>query len=214
MSEKITIRVNDSLRSLFNIEDPIYKAIICDKDGVPEATISKPIDFNIGAITNELEYLRRLQIDLLKQIFIDQASDEFLKYQLENFFGSLKLEDEDNATWVNRTISLVFQPRISKASIIVALRPYSSMEPEIVSGGGDSAFADVSFADRYIRYDTTVDGEVFTVYPAFAQTDSSSFYSIVIILYDTPSINLYTVSDIINQYIAAGISFKIEIRQS
>lgn len=212
MSEAITIRINDSLKAIYNVDDPIYKAVICDKDGVPDSTIVKPVDFNLGAITNNIEYLRKLSIDLLKQLFIDQASGEFLKYELETFFQSLKLQDETEADWIDRTISLVFQPRVSKASIIYALRPYSSLEPEIVNGGGDSAFADCSFADRTIKYSTTFEGQPFEVYPAFAQTDSSSYYSIIVILYDTPSNSLYTVSDILNKYIAAGISFTIEIR--
>jgi hypothetical protein len=212
MSEKITIRVNDPLKIIYNVDDPIFKALICDKGGIPESTIVKPTDFNLGAFTNNIEYLRRMSIDLLKQIFIDQASDEFLKYELETFFGTLQLQDETESQWIQRTISLIFQPRISRASIISALRDYSSVEPEIITGGGDSAFADRSFADRTIKYSTNYDGEVFIVYPSYAQTESSSFYSIVIILYDTSSSDLYTVSDIINKYIAAGISFKIEIR--
>jgi len=215
MSEPITIRINDSLRAIYKVDtDPIYKVLICDKDGVPETVISKPTDFNIGAIANNIEYLRRLGKDLVKQLYIDQASGEFLKYELETFFKSLRLQDETEASWIARTISLVFQPRVSQASIIYALRPYSSMEPEIITGGGDSAFADSSFADRYTKYQTTFDGETFVVYPAYGQTASSSYYSIVVILYDTPSASLYTVSDIINKYIAAGISFKIEIRFS
>lgn len=213
MSEPIAIRINDSLRAIYNVDtDPIYKAVICDRDGIPESAIVKPTDFNLGAVTNNIEYLRRLGKDLLKQLYINQASGEFLKYELEIFFKSLRLQDETEASWIARTISLVFQPRVSKASIVYALRPYSSLEPEIISGGGDSAFADSSFADRMTKYTTTFDGNNFVVYPAYAQTESSAYYSIVIILYDTPNSSLYTVSDIINKYIAAGISFKIEIR--
>lgn len=212
MSEKITIRVNDSLSKIFKTDDPIYKAVICDKDGVPEVSIVKPTDFNLGAITNNIEYLRRLGIDLLKQIFIDQASGEFLKYTLQTFFASLRLEGETEEDWIQRTISLIFQPRISRASLIFALRSYSSQEPQIIAGGGDSMFADVSFADIGTKYTTTYEGSPFYVFPALAQSDESSYYSIVVILYDTPSNQIYTVSDIINQYIAAGIYFTIEIR--
>lgn len=212
MAEKIAIRINDSLKAIFNTDDPIYRAVICDKEGVPESTIVKPTDFNLGAVANNIEYLRRLGKDLVKQLYINQASGKFLKYELETFFKSLKLQDETETDWINRTISLVFQPRISKASIIYALRPYSSLEPEIIQGGGDSAFADVSFADRYVKYNTVYEGSNFAVYPAIAQTAESAFFSIVIILYDTPANQLYAVADLINQYIAAGISYTIEIR--
>lgn len=212
MAEKITIRINDGLKTLFNVNDPIYKAIVCDKDGIPEATITKPSDFNLGAITDQLEYLRRLQIDLLKQMFIDQASGEFLKYSLENFFRSLRLQVETDEDWIQRTISLIFQPRVSRASIIFALRPYSSQEPEIISGGGDAMFADVSFAGRYKKYNTMYNGKNFSVYPSIAQTAGSAFFSIVIILYGTSANQLYSVADLINQYIAAGINYTIEIR--
>jgi len=212
MTEKITIRVNDSLRTIFNVDDPIYKTVICDYNGSPDPVITKPVNFNLGALTNNIEYLRQFSIDLLKQIRVDFASGEFLKYIFETFFNSLRLENESEDSWRDRTVSLIFQPRVSKASIIRALRPFSSIDPVVIDGGGDSIFADVSFADRYMKSIQTVAGKNFYVFPAYAQEDSSSAYSIIVVLYNTNSSDLYTVANLLNKYIAAGISFKIEIK--
>jgi len=145
----ITDRINSNLQTVYNIEDPKYKALICDKDGTNPDTITKPTDIDLGVITSQIEFLRRLSIDLLKQIYIDQASGEFLKFQLNEFFDSLRLEDETDTEWVQRTIATVLGQKVSRASIIYALRPYSSQEPEITTTLQESAFADFSFADAY-----------------------------------------------------------------
>lgn len=146
----IVDRINNNLETLFDPEnDQIYKSLICDKDGEIPSTITKPTDIDIGAIASEIEYFRLLSIDLIKQLYINQASGKFLKYQLEEYFASLRLEDETDVEWVQRTIANVFQQKVSRASIIFSLRPYSSQEPEITNVIQESAFADFSFADAY-----------------------------------------------------------------
>lgn len=208
----ITDRINNNLGTIFNTEtDPIYKSLICDRDGNIPDTINNPTDIDIGAIASQIEYLRRLSIDLLKQIYINHASSEFLKYQLNEFFDSLRLEDETDVEWVQRTIAIVFQQKVSRATIIVALRPYSTQEPEISSVIRDSAYADFSYADVYVG-DTVVSGsKTIHVLPAIAESAESSYYTIKITLYNTPSSDLYTVVDILDRIIAAGITYILEI---
>lgn len=210
----ITDRINNELDALFNTEDDsIYRAVVCDKDGTIPESITDITDIDAGAITNMIEYLRRLSIDLLKQLYIDQASGEFLRYQLETFFSSLQLEDESDVQWVQRTIATVFQQKVSRASIIFSLRPYSSREPEITNIVSESAYADFSFADVYIAdkaanpYGT---GYVF-VLPAVAENYSSSFFTIKITLYNTLSSDIYTIQDILDKVLAAGIDYKLQI---
>jgi len=210
----ITDRINSSLDTLYNInDDPIYKALVCDKDGTIPAVINVPTDIDIGCIASQIEYLRRLTIDLIKQIYIDQASGEFLEYQLEDFFGSLRLEDETDVEWVQRTIAIVFQHKVSRATIIYSLRPYSTQEPIISNVVEDSAYADFSFADIYVKsksmnpYGT---GYVF-VFPAVTENYSSAFFTIKITLYNTPSSDIYTVQGILNNIFAAGISYVLQI---
>ena len=210
----ITDRINNSLNTLFDPEnDRIYQSLICDKNGAIPVTINKPTDIDIGVFASQVEYLRRLTIDLIKQIYIDQASGEFLKYQLEEFFGSLRLEDETDAEWVQRTIAIVFQHKVSRATIIYSLRPYSTREPIISNVVEDSAYADFSFADVYIKskslnpYGT---GYVF-VFPAITENYSSAFFTIKITLYDTPSSDIFTVQGILDNILAAGISYVLQI---
>lgn len=210
----ITDRINNELDALFNIEDdPIFKRFVCDKDGTIPENITIPTDIDIGALASMIEYLRRLSIDLRKQLYIDQASGEFLKYQLEEFFGSLRLEDESDDQWVQRTIATVFQQKVSRATIIYSLRPYSTQEPIISNVIEDSAYADFSFADVYLKYKATNPygtGYVF-VFPAVAENYSSSFFTIKITLYNTLSSDIFTVQSILDKILAAGISYVLQI---
>lgn len=213
MMPAITVRFNNSLKSVWNIDDPIYRALICDGDGTIPSIINKPTDIDIGAIAGDIEYLRILSQSLIKQICVDTATSEYLKYTLQKFFGSTQLEGEDEATWIQRVNGIVFSPKVSRASIIYALRPYSpNGEPEIVNTIGDAMFADVSFADRYKRETQTVHGKNFSVYPAYSQTAESSFYAITVILYGATQSSLFSIVDIIKNMIAAGIYYTIEIR--
>lgn len=209
----ITVRFNNSLKSVWNIDDPIYRALICDGDGTIPSTINKPTDIDIGAIAGDVEYLRMLSQSLLKQMYADTATGEYLKYTLQEFFGSTQLEGEDEAAWIQRVNGIVFNQKVSRASIIYAMRPYSpNGEPEIVNASGDAMFADVSFADRYKRDTQEFDSKNFSVYPSYAQTAESSLYLIIVILYGTSQTDLFSVLDVLKNVVAAGIYYTIEIR--
>jgi hypothetical protein len=211
----IVDRINNNLATLYNVEnDDIYKSLICDKDGTIPSTITKPTDIDIGAMASQIEYLRLLSIDLVKQIYIDQASGDFLKYQLEEFFNSLRLENETDADWVQRTIDLILKPKVSRASIIYSLRPYSSLEPEITTVTDESAFADVCFADVYNSYSYELDGITWFFVPAVAENYQFSFYTVKIILYDTETSDVVTVQNLIENMLAAGISYILVIQST
>lgn len=209
----IVDRINNNLNTLYDVNNDIYKSLICDKDGTIPETITIPTDIDIGAIASQIEYLRLLSIFLIRQLFLDEATGEFLKYQLNEFFDSLQLEDETDVEWVQRTIATVFQPKVSRASIIYALRPYSSQEPEIVNVFQESAFADFCFSDVYNSGMLTMpDGTVVVFVPAISGDYENAFFTIKVILYDATTDDLYTVKNILDKIIAAGISYIIEIR--
>lgn len=205
-------KINNNLSTLFNVNDDIYKSLICNKDGTIPTTISKPTDIDIGAIASQIEYLRRLSIDLVKQLYIDEASQSFLNYQLNEFFDSYQLEDESITEWIQRTISTVFQHKVSNATLIYSLRPYSSLEPEITNIIQESAFADFCFADVYTSGSYTMDDGTLVIWvPAVAENYESSYYTIKITLYDTELSDIFTVQNIINKMIVAGISYILTI---
>lgn len=210
----IVDRINNNLRTLYDVDnDQIYKSLICDKDGTIPGTITKPTDIDIGVIASGIEYLRLLSIDLIDQLYVDDATGEFLKYQLEDFFSSLRLEDETDVEWVQRTIATVMQQKLSNASIIYSLRPYSSQEPEISNVIQESAFADFSFADVTNSGSYTMaDGTLVFWVPAIAENFQSSFYTIKITLYNTSSDDIWTVQNIIQKMLAAGISYILVIQ--
>jgi len=204
--------LNDNLSAIFDIDDdPLYKSLICDQDGTIPTTITKPTDIDIGAIASQIEYLRRLSIDLITQMRVDLAEGDFLEYTLEEFFASLRAESETDAAWVQRTIDLVLQPKVSWASLIIALRPYSSVEPVIQRNVTQSAFADFSYADIYVADEVIFGGETVFVLPAIAEEDQSSYFSIKVILWDTLSSDYYNVTNLLDAIIAAGISYTVQI---
>lgn len=209
-------RINNNLQALYNIDDDdIYKSLICNKDGTIPSTIALPTDNDIGATASMIEYLRLLSICLVRQLYLDEASGEFLVYTLNEFYNSLRLEDETDSEWVQRTIATVFQPKVSRASIIYSLRPYSSLEPEITNIIQESAFSDFSFSDVYNSGSYTMaDGTLVVWVPAIVESFESSFFTIKITLYDTATEDIWTVQNIIQKLIAAGISYILVIEQT
>lgn len=207
----ITDRINNNLSALFNSEDEVYRALISDKYGTIPETITKPTDIDTGVIASQIRYLRRLSVNYVEQMFIDEASHEFLKYILNNFFDSLQLEDESDAQWVQRVIATIFSQKVSRAMIIFSLRPFSSQEPEITNVLSESAFADFSYADVYTSGKTTLGDEIILYLAAVAEDYESAFFTIKVTLYNTLSSDIYTVQDILDKIIAAGISVILQI---
>ena len=107
----ITDVINNNLTALFNLEDPVYKALISDKDGTIPVTVTLPTDFDIGVIASEIEYLRQLSINMVNQLFLDKAQSMFLTYILNNFFASLRMTNESDVAWVNRVIASIFSTK-------------------------------------------------------------------------------------------------------
>ena len=165
-------RINSNLATLYDVDDAIYRRLIADNTKTIPASFSKPTDIDIGVIASQIEWLRKISLILIDQLYIDRAASEFLKYQLEEFFFFFCLDNESDVEWVQRTIAKVFQPKVSRAAIIVALRPYSSpADPKLEGIDQGSGFADFSFADCYNRATFT---EISTKVNYYTQTDGST----------------------------------------
>lgn len=210
----ITDRINNNLAAIYDTEnDVLYKTLISNKNGTIPTTILKPTDIDLGAKASMLEYLRRLSINLVTQMYIDQAEAEFLTYILNNFFDSLQLEDETDSEWIQRVIATVFQNKVSNASIIYYLRPYSTIEPMITNIIQESAYADFCFADAYNSgLYTMSDGTLVVWLPALAENFQSTFFTVKITLYNTATADIWTVQNILRKVLAAGISYILEIQ--
>lgn len=205
-------RINNNLSAFFDIDDEIYRRLISDNLGTNPETFTLPTDIDIGILASQIEWLRRIKNILNNQIYLNSSEEEFLKYILETFFNSKKLEDESDEQWINRAIATVFQQKCSRAAIIVALRDYSSpSDPRIESLIENSGFMDFSFMDAYNNATFTIGEITVHVLPAIMSKFDTGFFSIKITLQNTLSSDIYTVIDIINKVIAAGISYTLYI---
>jgi len=197
----IGTRINNSLAAIFNTEnDDIYKALICNEDGNNPETITKPTDIDLGMMTSQVEYLRRLSIDLAKQLYIDEASGEFLTYTLVEFFDSLQQSGESETEWIQRTISEIFRPKVSRAMIIASTEQYSSQTPIRRDPQTISAYADYSWCDCSV-YDADQ-----ACLPAITMPYDNHYYTFILVLYDVDIDLIETIKGLIRKIIGAGIT--------
>ena len=197
----ITSRIDNNLSAIFDTEnDDIYKALICDADGTIPETISKPTDIDIGMMASQIEYLRLLSIDLLKQMYIDQASGEFLEYTLVEFFNKYQESGETETQWVQRTIAEVLRPKVSTAMIIQNTDQYSSQTPVIRKAQTISAYAGFSYCGIDIY------NEEQSLLPDRTMSYDNQYYTFVLILYDVETENITTIKELIRNIIGAGIT--------
>ncbi len=205
----ITDKINNNLNAVFDIEnDDIFKALICDKDGTIAGTVNLPTDINIGALASQIEYLRQLSISLVNQIYIDEASSVFLTYILNNFFDSLQYESETDQEWISRTIATVLKPKVSRATIIYALRPYSTLEPEIENIETQNAYSDYSYSSIFV---SDLDQLVLA---AIAEDYDNALFMIKITLYDTETSKLNIIYELLSIMLGAGIDYVLVIKAS
>lgn len=205
--------LNKFLRAKFDINDPIYKALIADVSQNPEVTITLPEHFNNGAIAGALEWVRQLSLFLQDQLQLDKASGRYFNLIIENFIGIVKYEGESQTDFVNRIISFILDPKVSEAAIIAATTPYSSPGPPQFLEGSESAFADVSFADNYDSFQNTTVGNEFNywIMAAIAASGSSFSYFFILRLENTASADIVKVVDIMSRWVASGIDYEIQI---
>ena len=86
-------RINNNLSAFFDINDEVYRRLISDNQGTNPDTFVLPTDIDIGVLASQIEWLRRIKNTLNEQIYLNSSEGEFLKYTLETFFNSMRLED-------------------------------------------------------------------------------------------------------------------------
>lgn len=207
----LRLQINNNLEAFFDTDDETYKLFFSDKLAEYPTIINKPTDLEIGFTASIWEYTRILSKNLVNQLFWEKSDDKFLRIFLENYFSTPRLEGESNSDWIERVIVKVLRPKVSKASIINALRPFSSQEPKVENSVSGGMFAGFSFASRYTSYFGDFNGEEKKVFPAIAQSSDFSIFSITVTLYDTATNDILSAIDTIEETIAAGITYRLQI---
>lgn len=213
MSDNITNTLNKYLKAIYDINDDIYKSLISDETGVPAGVINTPIDYNLGVIASVLQYTVTLYIDLVSQIFLDESEGTYLDLIAHNHIGIVRYTGETDANYITRIQKFILNEKTSPTAIIVAARPFSSVEPIIVEGATDSAFADWTFSDNYTSFQNQTAGAEFDywIMPAIAIGQDSSAFFFILILENTTEAQVPELLDMLERYVAAGVSYEVQI---
>lgn len=204
------------LSPLFSVDDPIFRSLIANPDGVPAPTPVKPMEYNIGVIANVLEWLRKQATgdgSYVDQIYLTRAKTKWLNLTAQVYIGLLRFEGETDTDYVARIQKYITAPKISPASMIICLRDFSTTEPVILEGAADTAFADVSFSDQYRVFKVITPGPEFDnfVQPALAGPVLGGGPFFLVLLTGTNPNDYNRVFDIINRWRAAGTTYEIQI---
>jgi len=205
-------RFADLLTAIYDADDDEFKNFLVDIDGVPAGIITQPQDYNIGAIGSTLEWLRRLSLDLLDQIYVHLATTEYVTFALEDFLGIYRYAGETDVELIERVRILLFEHKMSVPAIIEHTRRFSSPgPPAILEGGAIMAYADVSFSDVYSSWQNQTPGPEFDywIFPAIAASGSGTAYYFMLVLQNTGATDLVEAVDLVNKLIAAGVYYEI-----
>lgn len=209
----IAISLKDLLAPIFETDDPIFKSVVADTTLPPEVIVTNPNQYNAGAIGNQIEYLRRLGLFYLTQLLLENAEGKFLDYMAFELIGIVRYTGENDADFIARLQKFILAPKVSPASIIMCLRPFSNSEPIIIEGLQDTAFADVTYSDNYRVFKVVTPGPEFDffVQPAISAGPGDGGFFFLVTLDGTNQADIFKVLDILNRWIAAGVIYEVEI---
>lgn len=148
------------------VENDVYAGTIEDLNlvvsggGETGAAGGKPIpvainDMNIGALSNPVEYTRRLCAYYVQQMDLQQAVGQDLDWMGRNIYGIGRRAGEEDAEYRQRIVNDIFAIKGTKLAIIDVLSPFADkvvIDDDISSG----AFCDVSFCGYYKENDPPV----------------------------------------------------------
>jgi len=201
------------LSAVYNLSGSVIKSLFVDLDGTPGA-ITQPMDYNIGAIGSTLEWLRRLTLDLVDQLFLDIADPEYVSFTIEDFLGIGRYDGETDADLIDRVKILLFGQKMTVPAIIEHCSRFSTPGPPSISeGGAVMAYADVSYSDVYGSWQNQTPGPEFDywIFPAMSSSGAGQSYYFILTLQNTGSQEIVQAVDLVNKLIAAGVDYDIII---
>lgn len=205
--------VDTYLQAIFSKNDPIYKSFISNSEGVPEALINNPMDFNIGVFAGFLEWNRQLTLNLIDQLDLTKAEGKFLNFLARELIKISRFAGESDAEWVTRIQAYTIRAKVSPASIIFHTRPFSTTEPIIQEGPQDGAFAGLSFAGISTEFRNETPGQEFDhfVFPAISINTEQAAYFFILILTETDPADIPKLFDLMDRWVAGGVQYEIRI---
>jgi hypothetical protein len=210
----ITKILNKYLIAKFDVKHPIYKALVANEDNIIPPDPQNPSELDIGAIANDIEWLRLLSKGLLNQLDWNKASTKYLNLTFHKHLGIVRYEGENDTGYVARVVNFIIAPKVSETAIRKYTIPYSSPGlPEIITGG-ETAFADVTFSDNYTEFQNQTPGSPefnHYIFPAIATNGFEAAYFLILQLQNTDPDKINEVVDIVNRWIAGGIRYEIQI---
>lgn len=203
------------LEALLDPNDDFFKIVLADKEAVPPNIVNTPSDYDIGMLSNFLEWNRQLAISLLKQLVITTAQGKFLDFILHTHCNIVRLSGELDEDYIDRAISYIIAPKVSPSTIIHYTKKFSRPGiPKIYEGSLDSMFSDVSFASYYdsIRVDDP-DSPYYLwhIVPAITRSVQSSIYFFVLELQNLTMGEVPELIDTVNRWKASGIDYEIRV---
>lgn len=165
-------------------------------------------DIDTGAISNILEYTRRLNLFLVSQLNINYASLEWLDFIGEGFYNLPRDAGESDEDYRIRIKQTVFQLKETPIRIEDALEFYGD-NVRVIEGIDDGAFADISFTECYRDFSNF--GE-YIVKAALASDESGLllFFFRVIMENVLPE-DYGRIINIIENFKVAGVTYEVEI---
>lgn len=140
---------------LFNKSDPVFKAWVADKEGVPDTvtpgeyvTLS---NMKSGAIGNAVEYERRLASFLIDMLDMSKAQGDYVEGIAETWMNNSRPLGYNDQEYIDYVQNKILAYKESAVSLIVLLQPFSS-EPVLIFEPGEvksTMFAGMSFAGHY-----------------------------------------------------------------
>jgi hypothetical protein len=164
-------------------------------------------DFNTGAISNLIEYTRRLSHFLVDQLTLTSSKGSWLQYMGKEIFGIPIAGGESDSEYVSRIQSTVLSEKTTVYAIEKAFEPYAD-EVILLEGIDDGAFSEVSFSDNVKEF-SDIDGMI--VKAAYAGEFGGTPYFIRVLLIRANTTNVALLVSIMENTKAAGIDYIIEL---
>lgn len=203
------IEILNIFLKIFNRESGEYLKLVGDSTRVtPSITGEIKInDINTGAISNIMEYTRKLAMFLIDQLNLNNAVREFLDNYGITYYDIVRAAGELDEDYADRIVRKVFALKQTPILIQQALLPFAD-QVDIIEGIEDGAFSEISFADSY--RDFFLPGESI-IKAAIAGLEGGMLFFFRVLMYNVDPADYKVIIQIIEDYRAAGIAYDVVV---